>query len=54
MDDLIYHTCDGRPSDIKALESTKTYIEFLSIINNHLKRVKRAIEEAERFKKENK
>ena len=40
IDKLVYHTCDGKPSDIEALEKRRTFVEFLSIINNHLEKLR--------------
>lgn len=44
IDKVINYSCDGRAADIQALESKKTYIEFLSFLNTHLERVRIALE----------
>lgn len=39
MDLLVYHASDGSPANIQALENRPTFIDFLSILNNHLEKV---------------
>lgn len=49
VNNLIYNACDGKVSDIKALERS-TYFEFCTILNNFLSKVDAANREAEKEK----
>lgn len=52
MDKLLYAACEGKVSDIKALESS-TYWEFCSVLNNFLDKVEKHNAEIEKLKREN-
>lgn len=51
INDIIYLACDGRPSDIKALQDN-TYVEFCQILDSYLEKVKRNNKEIDKAKKE--
>lgn len=51
IDKLIYHSCSGDAAQIAALENKKTFIEFLSFLNNYLEKVKRLNAENEKLNK---
>lgn len=50
LDAIIYHACDGKPNDIKALEKG-TFVDMLNVLNLYLKKVKRQNEEIDRINK---
>ena len=52
IDKLIYNTCGGDVTAIEALEGRKTYIEFLSVVNNYLEKTRLQIEANEKLNKE--
>ena len=53
MASLIYSSCDGKMSDIKALEQSN-YFDFCSFLDSYLKRVDAAQAEIDKMKRENK
>lgn len=52
MTKLIYAACDGKVSDIKALENS-SYWEFCGVLNNYLERVDDHNKMVEKQKREN-
>lgn len=52
MNALIYNCCEGKVSDIKALEGS-TYFEFCAILDNFLQRVDKQNKEYEKMRREN-
>lgn len=48
INELIYLACDGRVSDIKALEKESTYMEFCQILDSYLEKVERQNKEIEK------
>lgn len=40
VDDAEYHASKGDPAGIKALRENKTFVKYLSIINNHMEGVR--------------
>jgi hypothetical protein len=53
MNALAYSSCDGKMSDIKALEQS-TYFDFCAFLDNYLKRVDAHNEHLEKMKRDNK
>lgn len=53
LDKAIFHASGGRPSDIAALEKRRTFVEFMSILNNHLEITRKKNAEIEKQNKQN-
>jgi hypothetical protein len=53
MTTLIYSACDGKMSDIKALEQSN-YWDFCAFLDSYLKRVDQHNESIEKMMRENK
>lgn len=53
INEIIYAACDGRPSDIKVLESM-TWYDFATVLNNYLKKVDQQKEQLSKFESEQK
>lgn len=51
INDLIYASCDGKPSDMKVLQDS-TYMEFCGIIDSYLEKVERNNKEIKKMQKE--
>lgn len=52
MTKLIYAACDGKVSDIKALEGS-SYWDFCGVLDNYLEKVEMHNKEIEKMKREN-
>lgn len=49
----IYNACDGRPTDIRTLE-TGSYLDLLSVLNNYFEKVDAHIKYMDELERKNK